>query len=523
MIASSLHSDESSPRSSARVPAVAIVGAGYSGTQTLAELVRQAAGPLHIHLIESRCALGLGVAYSTTDGSHLLNVRAVKMGAFADDIGGFYDWLQTESGRAAVARYCPSLTIEPDGFYPRAVYGVYLQARHQATLAAAAAKGIVVETQRATAVDAQWLGADGLRLTLAGNRGVPEHLPKLVVDALVLATGNLPPRHLPSVPFVGDMGSRVVDDLWSPPAQSLFPQQVESLPGDRDVVIIGTGLTMVDAVLTLLRHGYRGRVTAISRHGLLPQDHAEDRCYPDWALTKSPALAPRSVRGLVTALRSEVRRATESGFAWQNVVDSLRGLTPTLWQRLPLDEQRRFFQRVAPFWSVHRHRVAPLASQTVRSLLAQGRLRIVAGHLTQVDSAPEGLLVQYRTRGSRVVTSLSGSLLLNCTGPDYRIERGPSALLHSLLRRGLIAPCPLGMGIAQTQDGAVEGKASSCLFAIGFLRTGALLESTAVPELRQQAAAVAQSVLAALSARGSVSVRGSEGTGPSAEQGSALP
>lgn len=147
---------------------------------------------------------------------------------------------------------------------------------------------------------------------------------------------------------------------------------------------------------------------------------------------------------------------------------------------------------------MHRHRIAPQASQVVQALREQGRLRIVAGHLQQVDALPDGLLVRYRLRGSRDSVTLAASLLLNCTGPDYRIERGPSTLLHRMLQRGLIVPCPLGMGTAQTPDGAVQGAASSCLFALGFLRTGALLESTAVPELRQQAAAVAQSVLGAV-------------------------
>lgn len=494
MIALSGQQEGSAQGSAMRVNVVAVVGGGYGGTQILAELVRQAQGPLRVYLIESRRELGLGVAYSTTDGAHLLNVRAAKMGAFAHDIGGFYDWLMTEPGRSAVARFCPALEVTPDAFLPRAVYGVYLQARHQATLGLAAQKGIKVQTLRATAVDAQRRGGDGLLLTLDGEHGPIE----LAIDALVLATGNLPPRQLPGVLAPGESAARVVADLWNPPMPSLFPHQVDSLPSDRDVVIVGTGLTMVDAVLTLQSHGHRGRVTAISRHGLLPQDHAPDRCYPDWTLTCDPDAAPLTVRGLLSALRQEVKRATARGFAWQSVVDSLRGLTPVLWQRLPHPEQRRFFQRLSPFWSVHRHRIAPQASQVVQALREQGRLRIVAGHLQQVDALPDGLLVRYRLRGSRDSVTLAASLLLNCTGPDYRIERGPSTLLHRMLQRGLIVPCPLGMGTAQTPDGAVQGAASSCLFALGFLRTGALLESTAVPELRQQAAAVAQSVLGAV-------------------------
>lgn len=475
------------------IPHVVIVGAGYSGTQTLAELVRHARAPLSIEVIESQHPLGQGVAYSTMESVHLLNVRAAKMGAFADDPGGFYDWLQTESGRQALAACCPELAVTPDGFLPRAVYGAYLADGLRRTVAEAARQGIAVRFHKASVVDAELLDPVTQRLRLwleQDGRQQP-----LDADVVVLATGNLPPKRFRFVDELLHPQPRYVADLWNPSPESLFPGGVAQLSGTSEVVIIGTGLTMVDAVLTLDRRGFPGRVTAISRHGLLPHDHAPDAPCHDWALVSDPESAPQTALGLLVSVRREARRAAERGATWQSVVDSLRSLTPWLWQRLSLREKRRFLARLLPYWSVHRHRVAPNASATVQRWLTEGRLRIIAGQVVGVSAEADKLRVSYRQRETECLDTISAELLLNCTGPDGELAHGPNRLLRNLLVRKLISACPLRLGIERTPLGTARGPADLSLFAIGFLGTGDLLESTAVPDLRQHAAQVAQAVL----------------------------
>ena len=56
-------------------------------------------------------------------------------------------------------------------------------------------------------------------------------------------------------------------------------------------------------------------------------------------------------------------------------------------------------------------------------------------------------------------------------------------------------PHPLALGLDTAADGAVRdarGRASETLFALGPLRRGELWESTAVPEIRAQAHALAR-------------------------------
>ena len=79
---------------------VGIVGGGFCGTLVLANLVEAAARPLVIELFEPMM-LATGVAYSTTECTHLLNVRAERMGAFADQPDHFYRWLQSAAGKTA--------------------------------------------------------------------------------------------------------------------------------------------------------------------------------------------------------------------------------------------------------------------------------------------------------------------------------------------------------------------------------------------------------------------------------------
>ncbi len=73
-------------------------------------------------------------------------------------------------------------------------------------------------------------------------------------------------------------------------------------------------------------------------------------------------------------------------------------------------------------------------------------------------------------------------------------------LLAGLARTGLVRPGPAGLGVDTSDDGRVLGVLPSAmpLYAIGSLRRGNLFETTAMPEIREQAYDVARSVVRAL-------------------------
>ena len=91
----------------------------------------------------------------------------------------------------------------------------------------------------------------------------------------------------------------------------------------------------------------------------------------------------------------------------------------------------------------------------------------------------------------------------NCTGPETDARRFPIPLLRQLVADGLTRHDPLFLGVDAVKDGNVIGKdcaEQDRLYAIGPLLKGVLWESVAIPEIRQQAAALAQKVLPTVAA-----------------------
>lgn len=478
---------------------VAIIGGGFSGALVLANLVEQAninettGGNLSIEWFESGEMLGTGVAYGTKDPAHLLNVRAERMGAFSGKPDDFYQWLQTEEGKKHAEKFFPGQSISSESCVPRMLYAEYLKHIVNRSLNVAKEKGIKVRTSQSTIIDASIHDKESQQIMLSIKRGGLQQ--EALVDAVVLATGNLPPRnHGFQTGIVAGIGN-YVEDVWHTPADHIFPSRVQELSADSEIVIIGTGLTMVDTVLTLKSRGYKGTITAISRNGLIPAAHAHTEPYPAWEWVLAPQFAPRTAIGLLTRLREEIRRAEKEGYDWRAVIDSIRPTTQTLWKQLNTAEKRKFLSRLLTFWNVHRHRMSSDIHATLKPMQQSGALKIIAGKIYYVGSDKEGLTVAYRKRGTNRVETIRPALVLNCTGPEYDIAASDHKLLKNLRDRELITVGPLRIGVETTESGTAKGKAPDAIFPVGTLLMGELLECTAVPELRDQALQTATNVL----------------------------
>jgi uncharacterized NAD(P)/FAD-binding protein YdhS len=126
---------------------------------------------------------------------------------------------------------------------------------------------------------------------------------------------------------------------------------------------------------------------------------------------------------------------------------------------------------------------------------ASGQLSIHAGRIASFALEPGAAQVRFRPRGSRALVGISAARVINCTGPATRIDEARSGLVSSLLSSGLAQSGSLGMGFATDRDGSVLGKSGGRLFTLGSLRRGDLWESTAIPELREQARALASRIV----------------------------
>ena len=77
--------------------AVAIIGGGFSGTMVAAQLARRGIKSV---LIEGNGRMGRGIAYSTREPAHVLNVRAEVMSAWPEALDDFARQIEAEGGSA---------------------------------------------------------------------------------------------------------------------------------------------------------------------------------------------------------------------------------------------------------------------------------------------------------------------------------------------------------------------------------------------------------------------------------------
>ncbi|MFC9242949.1 FAD/NAD(P)-binding protein [Streptomyces sp. NPDC057136] len=445
---------------------VAVIGAGAAGAITAARLLEAATThglPLEIGLIDPAETTGRGIAYSTPDERHLLNVPAGRMSASPDDPDDFVRWLREHAGHLA----------DPGRFVPRRLFGAYL-ADHLADRSARGPGRLVRLRDRvvvATRADRR------LALRLASGSTA-------TVDAAVLATGNHPPcaDWAPAALRESDV---FIADPWAPGA-------LDRVPHDADVLLVGTGLTMVDVAMSLDRPGRT--LHAVSRSGLLPQPHAA-----------APApVAPPDLTGctgldeLRGAVLRHVARTRRHHGDWRPALDGLRPMTAALWQGLPEHDRARFLRADARVWDVHRHRMPPVTAARVTDAREAGRLTVGAGEVAGAVLTGGGPQITL-TDGRR----LAVGAVVNCTGPQADPRRTSDPLAAALFTAGLAVPGPLGLGLHTGPDGRVStapGTPDAPLWTLGATRRGSLWESTAIPEIRTQAAEVAAAVVATLTA-----------------------
>lgn len=434
---------------------VAIVGAGFSGTLQAINLLRHD-GP-RATLIERAEQPGLGLAYGAARPDHILNVRAGNMSALPDDPGHFVRWLEAE-GVADAARQ----------FAPRRTFGRYLKSMLDDAVANCGGRLTIVRGE-VTQVERSNGGA---RIALADGRVVD-------ADAAVLAVGNLPPHTPPGFDPEALSPPRYFGDPWA-------ADVTDGLADDDSVLVIGTGLTMIDTVLSLDACGFRGRIVALSRRGLIPRAHEAPGAGWDRIGERPETVASE----LVASLR---RRAEAIG--WRNAVDELRPFTQFMWGNASEAERGRFLRHLRPWWDVHRHRLAPNVASRIDALIASGRLTILSGKTLAARETATGVAVDWRPRGIDAAEALTVQRVINCTGPLGDLGRTADPLLRDLTARGLIRADAHRIGIDvdnQARAIAATGVPNDWLYALGPMTRGAFWEIVAVPDIRQQTWALAR-------------------------------
>ena len=446
-------------------PTVVIVGGGASGTLTAAQLCTQAAAqgrPLDVIVVDP-AELGRGVAYATHDPRHRLNVPAAGMSALPDDPSHFVRWMRRHV----------DATFSEFGFAPRMYYGEYLE--QVLGDAASESRAVHLEIRRTTASDLRRQGRRW-RMTLADGS-------VLACDAVVLALGAGRPS-VQWAPAELQQSPRFVADPWG-------PRHPLATPGSRpgSVLLVGASLTMADMAMMWGRSGTRMHV--LSRQGLAPLGHVSPpppRITPDL----DEADYPTTFAELQDLVLGHVRTVTDAGGDWRSAVDGLRPLTSRLWAQLPEEERAEFLAVAARRWNQARHRVEPSIAAWLDDRVEDGSLEWHTGTVVSAEDGDDALHL-HLSNGE----TIAATAVLNCTGPCNDVTLNEDPFLMNLLAHGIVTAGPLNLGLDCEDDGRVIASSVTRppVWAIGPMRLGQLWETTAIPEIRGQAASVAAAVL----------------------------
>ena len=450
---------------------IAIVGAGPAGVMLAQALVRPPAA-LDVTLIDpSPC----GSPAFRAPEALALNTPAADMSLQPASPDGFVDWLRTYRHR-------------PEGwsgrdFAPRLVFADYL--RHSLDSLTGRTPGLgATRVRPARALAAEPVDG-GWNIRLAGRES-------LRARTLVLAPGPARPRPLL---FHGreQIEGFVQDDPWD-------HGELRTLPIGAQVLLIGSGLTALDVATAVWARDPTARITAVSRHGLLPRIHSGPN--DDGPALKPPY--PATARELYAKLRGEGEFVEGEAGLRPGVFRNLRAAAPRLWRNFSEAERAMFLRHFRRYWDVERHRIPPAQAAVAAAALADGRLRIVRGRLAEGKGVGSGLKARVALVGPAGPEALTVSRVVNCTGPEADPFRSRNPLILDLLSQGAAAADPLGLGLQVDDDCAVLNGAAAPtpgLFALGALTQGRFFEATAVPEIRAQAEALAERLIPELRPR----------------------
>lgn len=449
---------------------IAVVGAGFSGTLLSLHLLRRCPAAVRITLIERNAQFGRGQAYATGNASHVLNVPAGRMSAFHDRPTHFLEWAQ-----AHPQPDCEGCGLTPGSFVPRRFYGAYIRSLLKEELKRTDARRLDLVRG-----DVQSIDRTGTPLKIGLDRGRT-----VEADLAVLAVGNFPPAPMP----IND------PSFYDTPFYKPDPWAADALKGldpTDPVLLIGTGLTTVDVVISLLDQEHSGPIVTLSRRGLVPHRHATGAGQPIPAEHAFPTVLSE----LLQFMRSEAERAMKAGSNWQPIVDEIRPFMQDVWQTMSPGDKARFVRHLRPWWEVHRHRMAPAVADRIDAARASGQLTVVAGRVRRYEVTDgRSVAVTYKPRGRDEERVLRVARVINCSGPTADYDRISDPLIRSLLEEGTVRPDPLRLGLDVTGTCALRnrsGAISRRLSAVGPVTRGAFWEMTAVPDIRRQCEFLAQ-------------------------------
>lgn len=458
---------------------VAIVGGGFSGLSVIGHLLQKAA-PLHIYLFEESDSIGPGVAFGTISPKHPLNVMASRMGAFADNENDFYEWLKTNESDWRKDPAFANIELLPTSFLPRKLYGLYLKALFKKL----SEKNSAIEVISQEVVNINKRPQNELEIvTRNGN--------KFVADFLVLALGPAFKHFSFETPDLLS-NPRFTHNIWEPHEESIFcdPFLIKNDTSQR-ILLIGSGLTAIDTVISLEQEGFRGEIQVVTKSRGFSAAHFHDEAEPyrGFSLTE----LPKECLPLLKYLKNKWKALKKQGLDWRKFFNGLKPITASLWQRMSLQSKKKFLRHLLTHWNRHRHRMSPESEILINRLQKEGRLKLLFGNVKDVISHPDRLEVKIECLEKE--KTIFADHVINCAGQDFQIKKRNDLLLNALLEKKLIKLDDLALGLKVEKNEILAGDNGKNIFALGALLFGERFETTSVPEIRQQASSIADTIV----------------------------
>lgn len=423
-----------------------IVGGGFGACSALAWLARFCPGPARIAVLtgtrKAECSArepGCGLAYGDQDPTHLLNAAHWNMGILDDDPDGFTRWLASSNPGA----------VQPD-FASRADYGAFLRGQWTKSLGVLTAKGVIVtlieqDAVTISSVTDQWV-------TVLDDAGAIRSAAAVLVCSGPTLAAQVSLAH-----------PKLITPIW--------PLGLQRLAGaSGHVVVIGTGLSGIDATVSALAQVGVSKVTMISGDGRLPLPHdTSSRQNLELCFKGHPLEVLRSVRSAAVNV------------PWQTVMNALRGQSNRLWQNWTPDQCRAALRHLGGIWAAHRNRLPVDVSAQIASAKAAKRLDVIKGFVTLLTSVEGDLCVQIENNG----LSVRPDWVVDARG-FARVTAASKTFLGHALRDGYFSTSSLGYGVAADSNHRATPEGLAPVHVVGAARLGDLIETTGAPEVRAQ-------------------------------------
>ena len=449
---------------------VVIIGGGFCGVMTFVNLLEKLNRKASITIINKSYPLARGVAYKTYSDRHLLNVEARNMSAFHDQPDHFLDWCYLQK----------DININkeelPFSYLPRNIYGRYLDEILNAKFKEIPTSiSLHVIEDEVTDIE-----GNIKNLIIKTSKGNQIH-----ADKVVLATGNCEP----SPPINADNPFLKSNNYFSNPWNE---KAVQGLQENETVLIVGSGLTMVDVILGLKEKKFNGKIISLSPHGYQILPH---RKLPPQRYILDELSPPYDLENLFRLFYKHIRDARKRGLPGETVVDAIRARTQEIWQHLSLKDKKKFMMHLRHLWGNARHRLPAYVHEDIRQMIDENKLEVIAGRIRSISETKNGIEIKIRKRKDQSEMLLNVARVINCTGPESDIKKQKSRLYDSLLKKGMIRTDDMNLGIDAVTTGQIidaNNNISNQIYAMGSLLRGKLWESTAIPELRTQAYHIAE-------------------------------